>query len=286
MSRLARARAGLGRLSRRAAARARGWWYRARGRTPWTIGYHDQKMALVRDSLTHPPLLEAFRLGSALPRGYGARLDERVVEYPWALSRLGEGPARLLDAGSTLNHEEILDLPLLREKTIHIVTLAPEPECFSWKGVSYLYADLRALPVRDDYYDEAVCLSTLEHVGRDSSLYTGRASSADGDFLPAVRELRRVLKPGGVLLVTVPFGRRTELGFQLQFDLALVEQVREAFQPATSRLDVFRYSASGWEVSDAAAAADAEYFDVRTAPRFDADVAAAARAVACLELRK
>jgi hypothetical protein len=84
----------------------------------------------------------------------------------------------------------------------------------------------------------------------------------------------------------VPFGRRTELGFQLQFDLALVEQVREAFQPATSRLDVFRYSASGWEVSDAAAAADAEYFDVRTAPRFDADVAAAARAVACLELRK
>jgi SAM-dependent methyltransferase len=286
MSRLARARAGLGRLGRGASARARGFWYRARGRTPWTIGYHDQKMALVRDALTHPSLREAFRLGSALPRGYGTRLDERVVEYGWALSRLGEGPARLLDAGSTLNHEEILDLPLLREKTIHIVTIAPEPECFWWKGVSYLYADLRALPVRDDYYDEAVCVSTLEHVGRDNSLYTGSASVADGDFLPAVRELRRVLKPGGVLLLTVPFGRRTELGFQLQFDLALVEQVRGAFQPAASRLDVFRYSASGWEVSDAASAADAEYFDVRTAPHFDPDFAAAARAVACLELRK
>ena len=33
-------------------------------------------------------MLDRFAQGLALPEGYAPRLDERVVEYPWVLSRL------------------------------------------------------------------------------------------------------------------------------------------------------------------------------------------------------
>ena len=35
-----------------------------------------------------------------LPAGFGIGVDERIVEYPWIVSRLEPGSTRLLDAGS------------------------------------------------------------------------------------------------------------------------------------------------------------------------------------------
>jgi SAM-dependent methyltransferase len=51
-------------------------------------------------------------------------------------------------------------------------------------------ADLRSLPVADGGFDAALCTEVLEHI----------ATPVD-----AVSELRRVLRPGGRMLVTVPF---------------------------------------------------------------------------------
>ena len=253
---------------------------------PWTRGYEEAKLEFLRKALTDADLLRRFRAGDGLPAGYGKRLDERVVEYPWALSRLKQGARRLLDAGSTLNFPELLGLPLLHDKAVHIVTLAPESRCSWHRGVSYIFADLRDLPVRDGFYDEIVCLSPLEHVGRDNSQYGATSSAENGSFAVAVRELRRVLRPGGTLLLSVPYGRPTSLPWMQQFDAALVEKVKEAFAPSEASVDVFAYTKDGWGRSDLAAAAGAEYFDVRSGAPIAPDGAAAARAVACLTLRK
>src|SRR5687767_2233922 len=48
---------------------------------------------------------------------FGEGYDERVVEYPWMLARLGTGDA-LLDAGSTLNNEQLLPLAARRYQRI------------------------------------------------------------------------------------------------------------------------------------------------------------------------
>jgi RNA polymerase sigma-70 factor (ECF subfamily) len=61
---------------------------------------------------------------------------------------------------------------------IHILSLAPEEECFWQRSVSYLFHDLRNIPIRDDYYDTISCLSTLQHVGCDNSSFTGKDSEA------------------------------------------------------------------------------------------------------------
>src|SRR3989339_1099649 len=46
---------------------------------------------------------------SILGAGYGIRLDERIVEYPWLFSRLPAARGNLLDAGSALNYKYLLN---------------------------------------------------------------------------------------------------------------------------------------------------------------------------------
>jgi hypothetical protein len=129
-----------------------------------------------------------FPSGHKLPEGFGSRLDERVVEYPWALSRLGAGDRLLLDAGSTLNHQYILDLDILACRSIVIYTLSPE-RVISRANVSYIYGDLRSTILRSEYFDEIVCISTLEHIGMNNTLLYSKDAryneQKNDDYAPA-----------------------------------------------------------------------------------------------------
>src|ERR1700756_4062168 len=108
-----------------------------------------------------------------LPPGFGHKLDERLVEYPWLFSRLPDGSGELLDAGSVLNHDFILSHERLVGKKITIMTLAPEGRSFWDRGINYVYGDLRQTYFRDDYFDYIVCVSTLEHIGLDNQRFHG-----------------------------------------------------------------------------------------------------------------
>ena len=83
--------------------------YLCRGRLPLTLGYRQYRNQYLRKVLGNDELLNLFNTGRELPGGFGARLDERFVEYPWMLSRLARYKynLRILDAGSTFNYEEI-----------------------------------------------------------------------------------------------------------------------------------------------------------------------------------
>lgn len=281
------------RLARRPAARVRTLRYQLGGKLPWSVGYADVKQALLRRVLWDDDLLRVFRTDAPLPPRYGLRLDERVVEYPWALSRLAAGPRRLLDAGSTLNQEFLLEHPSLASKRITIVTLAPESISFWHRGVSYDFEDLRALPYRDGLFDDVVCLSTLEHVGMDNSMYGAPPTRSPApEFAVAASELMRVLRIGGRALLTVPFGLAEDHGFLRQFDSPELEALVDALGRARVAKTFFRYTPDGWTRSEEAACRDCSYFNIHERARdrrdgrpvFDPDYAAAARAVACLEV--
>jgi SAM-dependent methyltransferase len=252
---------------------------------PFTPQYAERRAEVLQEAFGRPDLLARFAGGSRLPHGYGASLDERVVEYPWLLGA-GIG-GRMLDAGSTLNLPDVLDAVLPRVDTLTIATLAPEPASFPERGVSYTYADLRELPFRDGWFDTVACLSTLEHVGMDNGFYgvqAPRAADPDAELLRAVAELRRVLRPGGLLLVSVPFGAPEDHGWFRQLDAAGLDRLARALGARRRDVTVFAYDASGWQPSSPRAAAGARYRDAHHDPEPAADLAAAARAVACIRV--
>ena len=72
----------------------------------WTPEWAVRRRSLLDEALRSHDLLGRFAYGGALPEGYGAAMDERVVEWPWVLAQQPSG--RLLDAGSCLNHPEVL----------------------------------------------------------------------------------------------------------------------------------------------------------------------------------
>lgn len=252
---------------------------RPTGASPPEI-YHACRDELVRRALSDESVAHQMTHGAPLGAGYGFAFDERVVELPWVLS--GHLRGRCLDAGCSLNNVVALEDVLPKIESLTAFTLKPEERSFPELGVSYVYGDLRAMPFADGSFDSVVCLSTLDHVGMDNSLYgdeTQRASSPRDETLEAVRELRRVVAVGGELLITVPFGAPQDLGWMRQFDERDLDDMMDALRPASIDVTVFAYGPLGWQVSDRRAAARAEYRDHFTEPQ---DRAAGARAVACI----
>src|SRR5690348_3989576 len=137
-------------------------------RRPHGLGYSTYRR-LQLESCVRRPMTNL----DALPPGYGRWMDERVVEYPWLLSRLPARDGVLLDAGSVLNFDFILAQPVFQNKKLFLCTLAPEEKNFPHRGISYVYEDLRSTCYRDSFFDWVVSLSTLEHIGLDNTrLYT------------------------------------------------------------------------------------------------------------------
>ncbi len=147
--------------------------------------------------------------------------DERPVEIPWCLARY-RGEPRLLDVGYAFAEPAYLAaLASLGARDLAGADLV-EAEVPGLRGVQ---ADVRDLPFRDGEFDVAICISTLEHVGRDNRVYgLGLEHDAEG-MHAALRELRRV---AARLLLSVPTGEREELGWLVQLPpaewLALFER--------------------------------------------------------------
>jgi SAM-dependent methyltransferase len=274
-------------------------YYFTHGGKPWSYGYNHYRHQFLRNALSNKELLACFADSSPLPADYGYGMDERCVEYPWLFTRLSAKACRVLDAGSAMNHAELVEHPLIVNKQLHIATLFPEQNCFWMRGISYLYEDIRYMPVKDGFYDTVICISTLEHVGCDNSQYTGDHRLAEDrrtDFMVALLELKRVLRPGGTLLLTVPYGEYRHMGWSQQFDAQLLDQAVECFAPASVERSFFRYSQDGWNQASADACANMQYVNWvstwwRTGIKPDpipveSDKAAAARSVACIHLVK
>lgn len=92
-------------------------------------------------------------------------------------------PGALVRATDIVQHE--IDWVTRSARMLHLPNLQPE------------LADARQLAYDDNAFDLVTSISVFEHI----------APEIDGE-LPAVREMARVLAPGGVAVLTVPFSRQ------------------------------------------------------------------------------
>jgi SAM-dependent methyltransferase len=252
-------------------------------RRPFGPGYQAARQQVITSAIDGGVL----RAEQNLPLGYGIATDERVVEFPWLFGRLNT-VGKMLDAGSSLNWDYILKRPPLKGADLTIMTLAPEKRCVWHDGYSYVFGDLRKTFFADRTFETVASISTIEHIGLDNAmLYTGRSADNENDeggFIPAVKEFKRILKPGGNCFISFPFGKRDNLGWYQVFDLGMVDKVVEAFAPSSHRIDYFGYDSAGWSRRDAAALANADGYDVYSGKGRGDDRAAASRAIACMQL--
>ena len=267
-------------------------------RRPWREGYYEFREKILGEAVVDETLLDTFAENRPLPAGYGYRLDARLLEIPWVLSRVRKfDGGRFLDAGSALNYDFVLTAPALKAKQVSIVTLAPEGQAFWQLGVSYLFGDLRDLDLRDERFDAVACISTIEHIGMDNTMYAeGQVAqrSDPSEFILAVKELKRVLKPGAVLYISFPFGRYENHGWFQQFDSELVDTLIGAFGPSLHQESIFQYHPDGWQRSTREQCKDCEFFDVHASKysnpestiEYPLDYPAGERGLACLELVK
>lgn len=130
----------------------------------------------------------------------GKATSERVVEYPWVLQNLDLKEGSILDAGccySLLCHELIA-----RGLDVYGIDVNPYPE--RHPNLRFYQVDVRNIPFQNEYFDRVLAVSTIEHIGLgayNDPIYN------NGDFI-AMMELTRVLKKGGKMLITLPFGAK------------------------------------------------------------------------------
>jgi SAM-dependent methyltransferase len=195
--------------------------------------------------------------GPARPRDLHAPAasDERAIEIPWCLARY-DGESRVLDVGYAFAEPAYLaGLVELGAAELTGVDLARAEV----PGLQPIVADVRDLPIEDGTFQLALCVSTLEHVGRDNGVYDVDAPREEAGDEAALRELRRVLARNGRLLVSVPTGERDDQGWQLQRtpDDWIATFERAGFVVFEDELYV--RSADGWRSATLAEAEAARY---------------------------
>ncbi|MBI1768761.1 MAG: class I SAM-dependent methyltransferase [Bacteroidetes bacterium] len=254
------------------------------GSIPWSEGYAEYRADKIKEAIQTLPIKFI---------NWGLGIDERIVEIPWIFKNLSFINEKILDAGSSLNHDYILDLKLIKTKELTICTYHPESYARPSQRINYVYADLRELPFKDSWFDTIVCISTLEHIDMDNSMYgytTGHALDSrekSYSYLKAVHEMIRVLRLGGQLLITVPFGEFENHGFFQQFDKEMLSRmIGTLSKNGEMKTDFFRYSKSGWNSSTIEDCSNEQSFNPHTGIGKKDDGAAHCRSVACLNFTK
>lgn len=70
---------------------------------------------------------------------------------------------------------------------------------------TFVQGNLEHIPFNNDFFDIVIAVSTIEHVGLGRY---GDPISPEGDK-KAVEEIKRIVKPGGKVIVTIPCGKDT-----------------------------------------------------------------------------
>jgi SAM-dependent methyltransferase len=209
---------------------------------------------------------------------YGKGETERVIEIDWALSQYS-GEEKVLEVGCSFAEQQYID----KLKSLNIPLLfgidvsdrnAPD---FIKKT-----ADIRKSGFPEGFFDFILCISTIEHVGKDNKKHYSPIKEIEQDQFAedniiAMKEMWRILKKKGKLIITVPFGKLHDYEWFTHYDSMMLDKLISSVNYKKIVKEFFIYDNIGWNQCEEQELRDVLYND-NSAP--------AAAGLCCLMLRK
>ncbi len=145
---------------------------------------------------------------------------DRDLEYPWVIKHIDIKEGKLLDIGSTVG----IMLKELLPQGLEIYCLDLNVRAKIDSSIKFSTGDVRSTDFKDNLFNTITCISTLEHVGVEGRYKVKKDEFGD---IKAMKEMLRILKPGGKLVLTVPYGAKDMLPFNKLYNK---ERLSELFK--------------------------------------------------------
>lgn len=128
---------------------------------------------------------------------------DRDIEWSWVASEIPWGPGEALDFGPG---NSLLGL-IAAQRGFRVAAVGLElvhwP--YSHTNLRFIQGDILKLSLPKRHFDLVINCSTVEHVGL-AGRYGVREGRPDGD-LEAMTALKELMKPAGMMLLTIPIGQ-------------------------------------------------------------------------------
>ena len=146
--------------------------------------------------------------------------SERIVEIPFVLQNLDiPKGGKILDFGCD---ESKISLELA-SLGYSVTAVDFSDYNFSHPNLKFIKSDILKVDIDKASFDVIVALSAIEHCG------IGFYSNDMGDDLKIIKYLHSLLKKGGKLLITVPFGKKDQNNLHRIYDFRALENLLKDF---------------------------------------------------------
>lgn len=176
--------------------------YRLRWRAPLRLLNRFPRLKARLADLARGALARVFAPGMVT--------TERVIEYPFVFQNLDRAAGPLLDVGSCSSGLSIA----LASRGFTVIGLDVNPYPYRHPNFRAVRADAMRMPFAGGAFAGVLAVSVVEHIGIG---HYGDPLAERGDQA-TIREIARVLKPGGRAVITVPFGVAQRDDFQRVYD--------------------------------------------------------------------
>lgn len=132
-------------------------------------------------------------------------LGDRDIEWSWVASQMPQGPGEALDFGNGGSYLGLIAAQ--RDFKVIAVDLGSVQWFYKHPGLCFVRGDILKLPLPKEHFSLIINCSTVEHVGIVGR-YGVTENRVDGD-LEAMKRLRDLMKPNGLMILTIPVGQDT-----------------------------------------------------------------------------
>lgn len=157
------------------------------------------------------------------------RYYDRALEYPWALRNVDLKSGNFLDVGSTVGKLFRKHLP--ESVNVYAINTDKEKRFSKNENINHVVGDIRKTQFEDNFFNVITCISTLEHIGVEGRYNILRDDFGDEN---ALKEMFRILKKGGKLLLTTPFGKEDVLPINRLYNGQRVKKLFKNFKIVSS----------------------------------------------------